>query len=186
MQIGPRLERLYGTVSLSEMMQAHGPSISGRMYDIHDSPSWNNAFSHDQFCGDSRGIALSLCTDGVNPYSVQGVSYSMWPIMLTILNLPRHIRNLFTNIILAGIIPSNGSHEPKQIAPYLELVVHELLMLANSTVYDAYQSAPFKLKIHILSYVLDYPGVAKVFSLTGTGAYKACVWCDIKGLCGHL
>ena len=47
--------------------------------------------------------------------------------------------------------------------------------------YDAYQKAPFSFKVDILTYVLDYPGIAKTFNLTGSGSYRACVWCDIKG-----
>ena len=87
------------------------------MYDIYDSPSWKEAFkSRGLFAGDKRGIGLALCTDGVNPFSHQRVAYSMWPIMLSLLNLPRIIRNLFENIILVGIIPGNGTREPKPLS----------------------------------------------------------------------
>lgn len=92
--------------------------------------------------------------------------------MLTILNLPRHVRNTFSNFALAGIIPSNGTGEPKHI---------ELLLLSSSSMYDAYHDAPFSLKAQVLNYVLYYPGLAKVFSMTGSGSYSGCAWCSLRG-----
>ena len=97
MPIGPRLERMYATANIAELMQSHGSSSSSSdvMYDIQDSASWQRAFSSAGiFQGDCCGVGLGLCTDGVNPFSHQHVTYSMWPIMLTNLNLPRSIRAL--------------------------------------------------------------------------------------------
>lgn len=90
------------------------------------------------FQGDSRGLFLQLSTDGVNPFSGNKVVYSMWPVMLTVLNLPKRLRNLFANMLLVGIIPGNGGHEPKSVDPYLEIVVDELLTLSGSQFYDAF------------------------------------------------
>ena len=47
--------------------------------------------------------------------------------------------------------------------------------------YDSYRQADFKLKSEILFYVLDYPGVGKVFNVPGAGSYKGYLWCDVKG-----
>ena len=152
------------------------------MYDIHDSPAWKEAFSSKGvFQEDPHGIALSLCTDGVNSFSHHRVSYSMWPIMLTLLNLPRDIRHAFSNILLVGIISGNGTKEPKSVSPYLEVVVDELLSLSNATLHDAYQQAPTAVKMELFLYILDYPGINKIFGVSGSGAYQGCVWCDIKG-----
>ena len=147
----------------------------------HDSPSWSRAYHPEGvFRGDSRGVSLALCTDGVNPFSHQRVTY-MWPIMLTNLNLPRNVRSKFSNILLVGIIPGNGTKEPKTLSPYLEVVVDKLLTLTDFKTFDAYRGAPFKLKAELLMYTLDYPGINKVFCVSGEGAYSGCVWCEIKG-----
>ena len=53
---------------------------------------------------DSRGIYLNLCTYGVNHFSHLWCNYSMWPNMLSLINLPRKIGNDFNNILLVGII----------------------------------------------------------------------------------
>ncbi len=183
--LGPRIERIFGTKNLSQLVQSHSGAdmpASDVMYDVQDSPTWRSAYSQQGiFKGDKRGISLGLCTDGVSPFSHRKVTYSMWPLMLTNLNLPRKVRCLFQNIILLGIIPANGTKEPHNISPYLELVVDELLYLSSRKLYDSYQQAPFTVKVNILIYILDYPGIGKVMSVTGSGSYSGCVWCDISG-----
>ncbi len=180
--LGPRLERMFGTPNLAKIVQCHATSNGPAMYDIHQSPAWKAAYSIEGiFGGDDRGVALGLCTDGVNPFSHHHVSYSMWPIMISLLNLPRHMRNVFGNLVLMGIIPGNGTKEAKTLNPYLNVLVDELLYISNATIYDSYQEAPFQVKVSILHYILDYPGICKVFHVCGSGAYKGCVFCDITG-----
>lgn len=132
--------------------------------------------------GDHRGISLALCTDGVNPFAHNKVSYSMWPIMLTLLNLPRHLRNKFASIMFVGIVPSNGAQEPQSLNPYLDVLVYELLELSSCELFDAYQNAPFEFKVAVLLYVLDYPGMCKTMSVVGSGGLKGCMFCDIQGV----
>ena len=183
--VGPRLVRLFGTSNLSQIIQAHGlkyQDSSTVSYDVQNSPAWKLAYSSSgQFASDFRGISFAMNTDGVNPYSQNRVSYSMWPIMLTVLNLPRDIRYSFGNFWLVGTIPGNGTKEPNRLDPYLDILVDELLSLSNKIVFDAYQGAPFQLKVDILMYVLDYPGISKVFNVLGANAYQACAWCQIQG-----
>lgn len=150
------------------------------IYDIHQSQAWEAAYNCTGiFGGDPRGISLALCADGVNPFAHNKVSYSMWPIMLTLLNLPRKIRNRFSSILLVGIIPANGTKEPHNLNPYIDIIlVDELLELCSSTLFDAYQNAPFKAKAAILLHVLDYPGMGKMMSVVGSGG---CMFCDLEG-----
>ena len=181
----PRLCRLFGNTNMAQVLQAHTTmknSEAEDIFDIHQSSEWKNAYCNSGlFQGDPRGLSLALCTDGVNPFAHSKVSYSMWPIMLTLLNLPRKIRNQFESILLVGIIPSNGSHEPKSLNQYLEILVDELLELSNSILFDSYKGAPFTCKLALLLYVLDYPGIGKVMSVVGSGRLQGCMFCDIQG-----
>ena len=186
--LGPRWRRMFGNASISEVIQSHADNRdacedSSIMRDIHDSPSWKQAFSEEGFCnGDLRGMLLQLSTDGVNPFSSNKVNYSMWPIMLTALNLPRNVRNLFENIMLAGIVPAQTEgQEPKHLDPYLEIVVDEVLELSGATFFDAFRNASFTFKVALMSYVLDYPGLGKVFTAAGQTALQGCMWCEIRG-----
>lgn len=88
----------------------------------------------------------------------------MWPVVLGQLNLPRRIRNHFENLILVGIIPSQvQGAEPKHLDPYLEVLVDELIYLTGCKLYDAYQRAPFTLKVEVVIYILDYQGLESFF-----------------------
>ena len=101
--------------------------------------------------------------------------------MQMVLNLPKRITNLFSNMMLVGIIPGNGDHKAKSIDPYLEVVVDELLALSGTAFYDVYSKAPFDFKVYILCYVLDYLGLNKLFRCTGANAPQGCMWCDMRG-----
>ena len=183
--IEPRIVRMFNCRTTAKLLQQHpGASESGSslMHGIHDSPVWKKAYSKTGvFQGDNRGLSFALCTDGVNPFSHNRVAYSMWPIMLTLLNLPRDIRNLFSSIFLVGIIPGNGTQEPKNLDPYMDILVDEILHLSNKEMYDAYQESTFIFNAEILSYVLDYRGIGKLFKVCGSGAYQGCAWCNIEG-----
>lgn len=117
------------------------------------------------FKGDPRGISFGFCTDGTNPYSKEKISYSMWPIMLSLLNLPLHLRNVRGSILLAGIIP--GKDEPQNLDPYIKLLVDEITTLNGSRCFDAYRNEEFDMQVDILMHILDYPGQNKLFHCAG-------------------
>ena len=136
--VGPRLARLYGERNLAKLIQSHPGDEYDEdiMWDIHHSPAWKELYSADgHFHGDKMGIALAFDMDGINPFHDTGILYSMTPMMLTILNLPRHIRNTFGYINLVGIIPGNGKSEAKINDPYVEVLVDELLYLTKWSVH---------------------------------------------------
>ena len=182
--VGPRLARLYGNVNLAQLVMSH-PGCEYKdddMCDIHHSPIWRDLYSKDgYFGGDNMGISLALEHDGVNPFHNIGVMYSMTPIMITILNLPRHIRNVSQNIHLVGIIPASGKTESANLSPYLEILVDELLFLTQCKTYSAYANAPVEVKVKLLLYVLDYPGLSKLFNQHGSGGLCGCHWCYVRG-----
>ena len=137
-----------------------------------------NVFGKDGvFGGDCRGLLIQLSTDGVNPFSSNKVCYSMWPVMVTILNLPKILRNKHKCVMPAGIIPTNGKHEP--VDPYLDVLVDELIELDDRLFFDAFRSENFQVRLH--NFVLDYPGLKKTFSCVGAGALQGCLWCELKG-----
>ena len=159
------------------------------MKDIHDSPKWKSSFSvGDILNGHSRGVALSLRLDGLNPWSKNKCSYSMWPIVLGKLNFSRKLRYHFANLLLGEIISSQTQgKKPKHLDPFLEVLVDEILSLSSCKIYDPYRKAPFHVKVDIMIYILDYQGLGKLFCLTGTGSYRGCGWCWQKGqYCKHL
>ena len=128
--IGSRLRRLFGTSNLAELLQEHGGvPPSSILFDLHDSPLSKLDYSDSGvFEGDNRGISFSLCTDGVNPFSHLRCNYSIWRIVLIF----QKIFVMYFSMFLIGIIPENGKKEAKNIHPYLEVLVDELLSLTNA------------------------------------------------------
>lgn len=166
--LGPRLKRMFSYEKTAKDLQIHmtADTSSSIVSDIHESNFWKEQYSTTgPFQGDPRGISLSFETDGMNPFSKEKVVYSMWPIIVTILNLPRILRNLPGSMLLMGIIP--GRAEPKNLDPYLCLLVDEIETLNGLSFYDAYRREHFSLKVDIMLHVLDYPGQNKVFHCQG-------------------
>ena len=150
---------------MAKLIQSHQKKSKATVIsDLHQSPSWKLNYSENGlFTGDPRGLSLALCTDGMNPFAKEKVIYSMWPINLCLLNLPQRLRITAGLMLLAGIIP--GRNEPKNLDPYLQLVVDELQSINGSEIYDSYRCELFKLKATITLCVLDYPGQNKVFKV---------------------
>lgn len=82
---------MFSDATVSELLQTHlcnRNDHNTEVCDLHQSEVWITSYSENgQFQGDPRGIALSLCADGMNPYSRERISYSMWPITLNVLML---------------------------------------------------------------------------------------------------
>jgi len=124
------LERMFRNTTVAQILQSHTSSQLQFLIFISHQPGKRHTIKNGIFKGDPRGISLALCTNGVNK-----VQYSMWPVKLTILNLPKRLRNRFSSIMLVGIIPSNGSHEPKSLDPFLKVLVDELIELSSCRLY---------------------------------------------------
>ena len=80
------------------LLQVHfqAASSSSVIDDIHQSPAWHSKYGKGgEFENDPRALSLAFCTDGLNPFAHENVSYSMWPITVSILNLPSSIRMKF-------------------------------------------------------------------------------------------
>ena len=166
----PRIRRLFSSAITSELLQEHVLIQDSNQYDgvftIHKSSVWKENYSKTgMYQGDCRSLSFALCTDGMNPFSKDKTNYSMWPITLSILNLPSYIRIRPSSLILVGIIP--GKKEPQSLNPYIEILVEELMELPSMLIYDAFKKEMFHPSGNIILYVLDYPGRNKVFKCTG-------------------
>lgn len=104
----------------------------------------------------------------------------MCPIMMTVLNLPEHLRNNPANMLLIGIIP--GPHSPSYMAPYLDPLVDELLELKSPGVIaidGSRNNEEFVLHARLMTVVADYPGHGQLMEMK-TNGYYACHKCKIK------
>lgn len=90
----PRIKRMFSNKKVSEILQSHMHGQSNSEYkpskisDLHQSYAWKSLYGKEgPFEGDPRGLSFSLCVDGTNPFSKESISYSMWPIMLSFVEL---------------------------------------------------------------------------------------------------
>ena len=102
---------MFAHENFSIALQSHPGSLAVEpaceMYDIHDSPAWKAAYSEN---GVLMVIIVAFHLHYVLMELIHShVKYSMWPIILTVLNLPRNMRNLCSCVLLLGIIPGNGN-----------------------------------------------------------------------------
>lgn len=160
-----RVKRSFSNSSTSVLMKSHIESDADPR-GIHASPAWKEWYAKDgMFGGDSRAISFALCADGLNPFAIEKTKYSMCPLFLIPLNFPHHIRKKAGAMFLTGIIP--GRKEPKNMDPYVDLIVDDITSMNTLTAYDAHVGEDFKLKANILLHVLDYPGQNKLFKSQG-------------------
>ena len=75
------------------------------MRDIWDTERWKKDWYgvDGEYEGDRSGVTLSFCSDGVNPYKSMHEVYSMWPLMITVMNLPIALPKSIGGILLLGI-----------------------------------------------------------------------------------
>ena len=167
----PRIERYFRDVSISKLIQSHTSTHSHHPVQMcmtynRQIDTWKEWYSQTGlFHGDACGLSLALCLDGTNPFSKEKNSYSMWPVVVSLLNLPPGVRHIAGFLQLMGVIPGRG--EPKNTDPYLQVFVDELQSINGTRLYDAHQQSWFNLQIELLMHILDYPGQNKVFHCHG-------------------
>ncbi|XP_071135395.1 uncharacterized protein [Mytilus edulis] len=191
MPIAPRLNRWFGTSNLCKLLYANKVYSNGKLCDFTDSNVYKNWYTDQGVFGDheeQQTVPLALFTDGVNPNKHLSTQKSMWPLLLTWINLPVQIRQLLGPMLLVGIIPSgrNGS-EPKSLEPYIDLLVDEILKLSEFPTYNSYRKAPVKVKVALLQFLCDIPAYSKLLHISGHSGLRSCGYCKETGIyCKHL
>lgn len=185
MPVGPRLARWYGTSELCKLLYSKPYVANGKIGDFTDGDqykSWyeeGNIFSNSE---EAETVPLALFCDGLNPNRSMATQKSMWPLILTWLNLPIHVRTLLGPMMLVGIIPGTKTEEPKHLDPYIDVLVDELLSLTNLTVMNSYKKAPTHIKVALLQYQCDIPAFSKLLHVSGQAAIRGCPYCSEKGV----
>lgn len=128
----------------------------------YDSPVWREQYSDEcYFKGDRMGLSLALKLDGVNPYYNIGVQYSVTPIIITMLNLPK--------LINSEILFMWNNSKTEQIRRFKLGSIcwnsSRTLVFDYSHAYSEYHKAK----------------LSKLFHIHGRGSLCGCQWCFLKG-----
>lgn len=158
-------------------------SIPNTMPDVYDGQVWKDFLDYDgePFLRDHATLGLMMNMDFFQPF--KHVNYSLGAIYLTVLNLPRAVRNKPENVILVWLIP--GPHEPERhINIFLKPFVDDLLTFFEGVQLDIF-SHPLKKRVRcaLLCVACDLPAGRKVCGFLGTMAKRGCSRC-LKGFPG--
>jgi hypothetical protein len=176
-----RLKRIFHAKQTSEQTQWH-KKVRKPVDNVMSHPADGEAWDHfdktfPDFADDPRNLRLALATDGFNPFGNMSTQYSMWPVLLTPLNLPPWECVNPTNCFMSLLIP--GPRSPgKDFDVFLEPLIEELLELWKGvSTYDSCTKKKFKLRAAVLWCIHDYPALATLSGRTTKG-YYACIHCD--------
>lgn len=111
------------------------------MRDVYDGTKWRDMIVNDPVISPDgnmgRNLALGFCTDGINPFT--RTTYSMWPMAVSCMNLPAHMRMTLSTLWVPCIIPGYGTGKPDDFSAFEEILADELnhLYLTGVEVTDA-------------------------------------------------
>ncbi|KAL6587746.1 hypothetical protein OROMI_000724 [Orobanche minor] len=180
MPLIPRLQRLYASKDSSEAMRWHkeSPREEGVMTHPSDGEAWKKFdATYTEFAADARNIRLGICSDGFTPFGPAAKSYSCWPVIVTVYNLPPWLCMTDPYMFLSLFIP--GPFSPgKNIDVYLRPLIDELKLLWSVGVetWDANKSQNFNMRAAVMWTINDFPAY-DMMSGWSTHGRLACPYC---------
>jgi len=149
-------------VSSDMRWHADGLAKDGKMRHPADSKAWKHVDrKYERFARDACNIRLGLASDGFNPFGMQNVTYTCWPVILIPYNLPPWLCHKQPYWIMSMLIP--GPRSPRMnIDVYLRPLIDELkeLWVKGVDTWDAKVKRNFKLHAILLWTINDFPAYA--------------------------
>ncbi|KAL2541929.1 Transposon protein [Abeliophyllum distichum] len=148
-------------------------SINGKAWRDFD-------MKHPLFASEIRNVRLGLASYGFNPFGDMSLAYNMWPVVVTVYNLPLWLCMKPEYIMLTLLIL--GPKAPgKDIDIFLRSLVDELKELWADEI-DTRDTginnrSVFKLRVALLWTVNDFPARSSLSGWSGQG-YMACSMCN--------
>jgi hypothetical protein len=178
--ITPRLQRLFMSPRTAEQMTWHQSyhAVDGVMVHPSDGEAWKYFNSvHPHFSAESRNVHLGLCTDGFNPFGSFAASYSCWPVILMVYNLPPGMCMRSEFMFLSMVIPGPSS-PGRNIDVCLRPLIDELTQLWSSgaLTYDISKKQNFVMRAALMWTINDFPAYGMV-SGWSTHGKLACPYC---------
>ena len=176
----PRLQRLYMTASTSSQMRCHKEELvsDGKMRHPADSKAWKHVdMEYCWFAEDARNIRLGLASDGFNPFGMQNVTYTCWPVILIPYNLPPWLFEKQLYWMMSMLIP--GKKSPGiNIDVYLRPLIDELKDLWENGIDTWYDKVKKNFQLHaiLLWTINDFPAYAILSGWSTKGKF-ACPYC---------
>jgi hypothetical protein len=119
-------------------------------------------------------IYTDISADGVKPiHSSKG--YKLWPIMMSVLNLPPSERAKFRNILLSNMYYGKSKPDYEQLLRYTIDNISKTIFIHNGVT----------ILVKPLFLIADLPAKAALINMSPYNAYYGCSVCCIKGEYSH-
>jgi hypothetical protein len=139
--------------------------------DLIDSPYYKNRAKPNCF-------NLILCTDGIQV--TKNAASSVWPVVLTIAELPSIIRNSKSTKIIAGVW--HGQNKPPNSSILFEHLFEELTHLNTNGFCLNINHDSIAVKLNLLGFVSDTPAKALCLNMINSNGYYGCPICVHPGM----
>ncbi|XP_062021059.1 uncharacterized protein LOC133737546 [Rosa rugosa] len=178
--VTPRLQRLFMSRCTSNHMTWHATDrpIDGRMRHPADSPAWKELDRlYPSFAQEVRNVRLGLASDGFNPFGNMSSAHSIWPVVLTVYNLPPWLCMKQPYMLLSLVIPSPKA-PGNDIDVFLAPLIDELKSLwdVGAATYDVISKQSFTMRAALLWTINDFPAYANLSGWSTKGK-MACPHC---------
>ena len=174
------LERLLQRKGIPESCEEwrNQPQREGILSDVYSGKIWKDfqKYKGHDFLSLPRNYGLMLNFDFFQPIKHRK-DYSVGVLYLVVLNLPRHLRFKWENVIVVGIVPSLDK-EPKTLNEFLVPAVDELKALWRGVpLKTSLSSISLKFRAALLSIAADVPAARKLCGFKGHSAHRGCSRC---------
>ena len=149
----------------------------GLKKDVWDGTILQDLSTPGQFFNSKNNLALSLNTDGVPLY--KSSSWSLWPVFLSILNLPASIRMKAENILLAGLW-YGPSKPPMKLL--LDPILASLREISVSGVVVRTPTGLQHIRVKLIMVFFDLPAKAAVLCAKQYNGEHGCAVCVHPGV----
>lgn len=174
--IKERLKRLFMCKQTAPLPRWHDEERikDGALRHPADSPAWKRLDERfPDFASDSRNIRFGLATDGFNPYGMLSSTYSCWPVVLVIYNLPPWLCMKQPYLLLSLLIP--GPKSPgDNIHVFLQPLLEDLkdIFVNGMSTFDASRNETFNLRAAVLWTINDLPALGMLASYMVHGEFS--------------
>ena len=188
-KLTPRFQRYFRIPILSKLMRWHkeNESTDGKVRYPADSIAWKGLDTMDPELCETSGfgssvtdVRVQISCDGICPFKLHKSTWSAWPVLATILNLPPWLitKKFFT--ILTLLIPGRTQVPFEHFDVWLRPLIEEMKELwAGVPAYDVLANEGERqciLRAAVLYTTHDFPGYGTVSGASHQG-YTACPPC---------
>jgi hypothetical protein len=125
-------------------------------------------------------IALMLSSDGSKVFKTRS-AFHIWPIILTIANVPPKDRVKRENQILVGLVPGPG--QPTCMDTFLRPLINELKALEKGiSAWNGFQLQEVNQRAYLITVGADTKGRELLMGTTGINSYNYCFYCKARGV----